>query len=201
VYKAHQRCSTVSHICSAFSATMLALTPEAVGPADADALLGAPPVATSVLLVGSIALFVMAQGFINSLLEGKRGLSAFLSDGGGFSRSAFKPRSKARSDSAQNSSLDAPIGGPDPLPWLKLPQLDFVDVAGQEANMKQNGGLDPQEEAAIIVRLEELADLMAKEVKSGNVEEASRLRSQLESLMTKYGFQYEYEESETLSET
>ena len=153
--------------------------------------------AISVLLVGSIILFVLAQGFINALLEGKRGLGAFLSDGGGFSRSAFKPRSKPRSDSTRDSSLDAPLGGPDPLPWLKLPQLDFVDVAGQEVNKKQNGGLDPEEEAAIIVRLEELADLMTEEVKSGNVEEASRLRSQLESLMTKYGFQYEYEKSET----
>ena len=194
-HQAH-RCSTVGILCTitdeyyepTATMSMFALSQDTIAPDNA-LLLRAPPVALIVL--GAIALFALAQGFINSLMEGDRGLGAFLSDGEGYSRSAFKPRSKLRSDKAQqDSSFDAPLGGPDPLPWLKLPRLEFVEVAGQEGN-NENGGLDPQEEVAIIARLEELADLLTIEVKAGNTEEANRLRNQLQSLMTKYGFEYQ----------
>ena len=71
------------------------------------------------IVLFSILLFALAQSFINSMLEGERGLGAFLSDGRGFKKSGFR----TMDDAGEKN---------DPLPWLKLPELDFVDVAGQE---------------------------------------------------------------------
>lgn len=150
----------------------LGISPDSFG-GPADALGG---VGVAVVVLAALALGIAAQTFINSMLKGDQGLGAFLSDGGGYSKSGFKPRSKSSS-----SGDDAPLGSGDPLPWLKLPKLDFVDVAGQENT----------NEAAIVSRLEELTDLMKVEVKAGNTEEANRIRNQLESLMEEYGFQYE----------
>ena len=59
------------------------------------------------------------------MLKGERGLGAFLSDGSGFKKSGFRP-------------LDGADMKTDPLPWLKLPELDFVDVAGQEKRDVRN---------------------------------------------------------------
>ena len=118
------------------------------------------------------------------MLKGEQGLGAFLNDGTGYSKSGFKPRSKRAG--AQD---DAPLGGPDPLPWLKLPQFDYVDVAGQETESR----LDPEQEKEIMSRLEDLADLLKNEVQNNNIEEASHLRRQLENLMEEYGYQYEPE--------
>ena len=118
------------------------------------------------------------------MLKGKRGLGAFLSDGSGYSGSAFRPR---RSD--DRSDTDAPLSGPDPLPWLKLPKLDFVEVAGQESRL--SNGLSLEKEAEIAAQLEELQSALQSEINAGNIEEANRLRQRLEALMNDYGFQYE----------
>ena len=118
------------------------------------------------------------------MLKGDRGLGAFLSDGSGYSGSAFRPR---RSD--DRSGTDAPLSGPDPLPWLQLPKLDFVEVAGQESTT--SNGLSPEKEAEIVAQLEELQSVLQSEINAGNVEEANRLRQRLEALMNDYGFQYE----------
>ena len=78
------------------------------------------------------------------------------------------------------------------MPWLKLPKFDYVEVAGQEQDRTLEGqSLDPKEEAEIMARLEEMADLMKAELRAGNVEEAGRIRTQLERTMEEYGFAYD----------
>ena len=73
----------------------------------------------------ALVLFVAAQTFINQMLSGDQGLGAYLSDGKGFQRSGFRPVS-----SGQTTTNERAVAN-DPLPWLKLPKLDFVEVAGQ----------------------------------------------------------------------
>lgn len=147
-------------------------------------------VATPAIALLAIAIGFVAQTFINSMLKGDRGLGAFLSDGSGYSGSAFRPRRGGdRSD-----TTDKPLSGPDPLPWLKLPQFDFVEVAGQETSNGRNI-LSPEEEASIMIQLEDLQTVLREEVNAGNTAEANRLRRRLEELMDEYGFQYEADEN------
>lgn len=147
-------------------------------------------VATPAIALLAIAIGFVAQTFINSMLKGDRGLGAFLSDGSGYSGSAFRPRRGGdRSD-----TTDKPLSGPDPLPWLKLPQFDFVEVAGQETSNVRNI-LSPEEEANIMIQLEDLQTVLREEVNAGNTAEANRLRRRLEELMDEYGFQYEVDEN------
>lgn len=74
-----------------------------------------------VVVVVSLALGFAANAWIQKLLSGKRGLGNFLSDGSGFGQSKFQPLTTKDQDRA--------VSG-DPLPWLRLPELDFVEVAG-----------------------------------------------------------------------
>jgi hypothetical protein len=150
-------------------------------------------VATPAIALLAIAIGFIAQTFINSMLKGDRGLGAFLSDGSGFSGSAFRPR-RPRRGGDRSDTTDAPLSGPDPLPWLKLPQFDFVEVAGQETSNGRNI-LSPEEEAKIMVQLEDLKSVMREENNAGNTVEANRLRRRLEELMDEYGFQYEADEN------
>ena len=70
----------------------------------------------------ALLLGIAAQSFINQMLEGDQGLGSYLKDGSGYNKSGFRRVDKA---SMKNDEMN------DPLPWLKLPKLDFVDVAGQ----------------------------------------------------------------------
>jgi hypothetical protein len=140
--------------------------------------------ATPVIALIAIVILFFAQTFINSMLKGDRGLAAFLSDGSGYSNSGFRPRRNG-----DQSDTDAPLSG-DPLPWLKLPRLDFVEVAGQETGNNSNG-LSPEEEAKILEQLEDLRGVLRSEIDAGNTEEANRLRRRLEDLMKDSGFHYE----------
>ena len=87
------------------------------------------------------------------MLGGEQGLGAFLSDGSGYNKSGFKPRKKNEEEAS------------DPLPWLKLPEFDYVDVAGQPKKPKlqllQNiqsddsyKSKDSSNEAEVVSRLE-----------------------------------------------
>jgi hypothetical protein len=93
------------------------------------------------LLVPAVAflLLVASQLFINQMLSGDQGLGAYLKDGRGVGRSSFRPLSLEDKSRAVSN---------DPLPWLKLPKLDYVQVAGQEedASNDVNDGLDNAEE-------------------------------------------------------
>lgn len=71
----------------------------------------------------AILLLVASQLFINRMLSGDQGLGAYLKDGRGVGKSSFRPLSMDDKTRAVAS---------DPLPWLKLPKLDYVQVAGQE---------------------------------------------------------------------
>jgi hypothetical protein len=122
-----------------------------------DSLFSTAPVVVAFALI----LGVAAQTFINTMLKGDRGLGAFLRDGRGYNGSGFLPGER-RADN-------------DPLPWLSLPKLDFVEVAGQESQKQ---------------KLERLRQDMTIKLEQGEVEEATIVRQELEALMEENGFEF-----------
>ena len=124
------------------------------------------------VLVG-IILGIASQYLINTMLRGDRGISAFLSDGNDFNNSRFK---------TIQSSVDT--RKEDPLPWLKLPKLDFVEVAGQE----NDGSFDTVKQ-----QLDSLKLKLDSELASGQNVKASKTMKELDLLMKKYGFEFEAE--------
>ncbi len=159
------------------------------------------PISTPLVLLAAIGLAVLAQSWINSLLGGDQGLGAFLSDGSGFNKSGFKPRKRFITDESSSSAGDPskPLGGGDPLPWLKLPEFDYVDVAGQPKKPKQPkiipntssaGSSSTKNEAEVVARLEFLFAQMKKEVENDNLIEAKRYELELEKIMEEEGFSF-----------
>jgi len=138
----------------------------------------------TVLLVVALALGIAANGWINRLLSGDQGLGSFLSDGSGFNKSGFKPVTGDQDRAASS----------DPLPWLRLPKLDFVDVAGQEELGREDfekGRLSGSvQDNQVLVKLESLREKMNQKLADGNVEEALVLRKELEKTMNDNGIQY-----------
>ena len=125
------------------------------------------------------------------MLGGDQGLGAFLSDGSGYNKSGFKPRKKNEEEAS------------DPLPWLKLPEFDYVDVAGQPKKTKlqqlqkiqsDNNSLDESKdsnnEAEVVSRLELLFAEMKKEVDNDNLIEAKRIELELEKIMEEEGYNF-----------
>lgn len=137
---------------------------------------------TDLCLIVSIALIigVAAQWFINSMVSGDRGLGAFLSDGSGFNRSNFK-----LVDKNNKYEGNSPLSGTDPLPWLKLPKLRYVEVAGQERNEVVNLSEDAAREI-----LESLAEKILYHVKNGELELAKETEAELERRLEEFGFEY-----------
>jgi hypothetical protein len=136
-----------------------------------------------------------AQSWINSLLGGEQGLGAFLSDGSGFNKSGFKQRRRPRNDyGVIPGDTTKPLGGPDPLPWLKLPELDFVDVAGQTKKMQQSArekiSAIERSQSGVILRLDSLREQMKTEVGLGNFDAAKRIEIELERLMKDEGYDF-----------
>lgn len=129
----------------------------------------------SPFLVAGVALvlFAGAQTFINGMLEGDQGLGAFLKDGPGYNRSGYKKN--ARRDEKEKS---------DPLPWLKLPKFDFVEVAGQTS----------QQENLVFEKLDSLRLDMKQKLDKGNLTEATAIREELEALMRANDIEYKKEE-------
>ena len=82
------------------------------------------------VVILALVLLFSAQTFINKMLKGDQGLGAFLKDGSGYNRSGYRP---SNGKNADNNNAD----NNDPLPWLKLPRLDFVEVAGQKEEEQQ----------------------------------------------------------------
>lgn len=129
---------------------------------------------TPIVLLVALVLLVAAQGFINQLASGDQGLGAYLKDGSGYNKSAYKP-----------NTTNKDVTSDDPLPWLSLPKLDFVDVAGQDSN----------EDVALQQELEEIRQEMNDCLQQGRIEQATLLRDKLQSLMEQSGFQYEADNS------
>ena len=165
-----------------------------------------PDMTPIIVSIVAIVLLVGAQSFINTMLKGDQGLGAFLEDGSGYNKSGFKQQSVKQQDDTK-----------DPLPWLKLPQLDYVDVAGQEKNRmpeskllqtsKVGGGkkkktmisivdgdddgpAESANEETTIQELEQLRLKMNRELQEENIEEARRIRTQLEKVMKEKGIEY-----------
>lgn len=154
----------------------------------ADLLLLSPPDLTPPFLVAAVALvlLVAAQTFINQMLEGDRGLGAFLRDGSGYRKSGFRAKTARDDDGGGRQRRPS-----DPLPWLSLPRLDYVDVAGQPTLAEQDESeTAPAAAAAVYQQLEQLRLRMNREVQEENYEEASRLRNELEKLMKDQGIEF-----------
>lgn len=156
----------------------------------------------------ALVLLVSAQSFINKMLEGDQGLGAFLKDGSGYNKSGFRTKTQGSSDDKEK----------DPLPWLKLPRLDFVEVAGQTVELPPQemtaneafSALDSAEQQRVYEELDGLRLRLNRELEkarqlgsssnpssSSNEEdsmaEAKRLQTKLEGLMKLYGIEYETE--------
>jgi hypothetical protein len=144
-----------------------------------------PPLILCLVLV-ALAIGVLANGWISRLLSGDQGLASFLSDGSGYKKSSFKPLQQD-SDRAVQS---------DPLLWLKLPQLDFVEVAGQAPRRRSDQTFPPtpdkdsisgakgeSKDEIVIAKLELIRREMQEQLGNGNIQEAERLRTELERLM------------------
>mmetsp|Transcript_11235 Transcript_11235/g.12869 ORF Transcript_11235/g.12869 Transcript_11235/m.12869 type:complete len:193 (-) Transcript_11235:381-959(-) len=138
------------------------------GGGDEELMFSTGPIVT----IAALVIGISAQTWINSLLKGERGLSAYLRDGGGFAGSGF---------SKEASEQDA-LSGEDPLPWLKLPKLDFVEVSGQE-------------ERRVELKMEQVRIKMNKALEQGEIEQAKELRSELEIFMKENGFKYNPDET------
>lgn len=134
-----------------------------------------------VITIFALALAVTAQGLINQMVQGDQGLGAFLRDGSGFQKSAFQPM-------RQKKELTS-----DPLPWLKLPQLDFVEVAGQEPTTATT--LPPEQQDSLMLgRLQQLQQQMNMKLQEGKELEARIIRNELERLMKENGIEYTTED-------
>ena len=138
----------------------------------------------TVLLLVALAIGIAANGWIQRLLSGEQGLGSFLSDGKGFNKSGFKPITGDQ-DRAVSS---------DPLPWLRLPKLDFVDVAGQQELEREDfekGRLPNNVQYnEVLAKLESLREKMNQKLADGKVEEALVLRKELEETMKENDIQY-----------
>jgi hypothetical protein len=162
---------------------ILLLQPTSVD--DFDVLSGTGGVELSMiplLVIIALCLGFAAQGWINQQLNGDQGLGAFLKDGKGYQNSAFRPFTDGdRAASTEN----------DPLPWLALPKLDFVEVAGQDKENDADKNNKDDNDAAIFAQLDELRILMNQQLQQGNVVEASAIRRKLESLMRENGIEFQ----------
>ncbi|CAB9527128.1 expressed unknown protein [Seminavis robusta] len=140
-------------------------------------------VAVPLLLVAALGLGVAAQGFINQMLEGDQGLGAFLRDGSGYNKSGMKP--SMFSDNKDKAKDD-------PLPWLKLPELDFVEVAGQERTTRPTPTTipTPQQQQIVIDKLETVRTLMFQALDDGNVEQAEKFKNEMEQVMADNNIEY-----------
>jgi hypothetical protein len=146
------------------------------------------PLMTAVV---ALVLLVAAQSFINQMLDGDQGLGAFLKDGSGYNKSGFQSLKQKKTETSK-----------DPLPWLKLPQLDFVEVAGQEKStlpkMKQVIIVEEENSVSdsVYQELERLRLALNRELQEENISEAKRIRDQLEKLMKDNGIEYKTTEED-----
>ena len=167
-----------------------------------------PLLSPFLIAIVALVLLVAAQSFINKMLKGDQGLGAFLKDGSGYNRSGFRAKNNNGGDNNNDSNND-------PLPWLKLPRLDFVEVAGQKEIQQQStfsqGGLTVEEEQKQYEELDRLRLRLNRELENvskrrreangidneddneDDMAEATRLRTKMEGLMKLYGIEYETE--------
>ena len=99
-------------------------------------------IAVPIIVIVALTIGILANGWIASLISGDQGLGSYLSDGSGYNKSKFKTiqRRKSNVDNNNDSTIknDRAVQGDDPLPWLRLPNLDFVEVVGQPKQRTSN---------------------------------------------------------------
>jgi hypothetical protein len=127
------------------------------------------PFSISGVIAFSLLIGIASQSFINTMIQGDQGLGAFLSDGDGFSNSKFK-------------GLSQKVTKVDPLPWLKLPKLDFVEVIGQEDDIMERKESD-DESMDRLQLVHSLIQQMEKEVDMGDIKGASKTKNYIDSLL------------------
>ena len=172
-----------------------------------------------IIVFVALIIGILANGWISRLLSGEQGLGSYLSDGSGYNKSKFKPlqpRINGDKGTTKNNN-DRAVQGDDPLPWLRLPDLDFVEVAGQNNPSKQRisrraksvtsipvndtttenslliGKRDMETSTSNSIALEELELLrlrMQEQLLIGNMAQAEQLRSTLESIMKENNIQF-----------
>ena len=170
-----------------------------------------------IIVIVALTIGILANGWISRLLSGDQGLGSYLSDGSGYNKSKFKPLSSKSKGTATNNS-DRAVQGDDPLPWLRLPNLDFVEVAGQKNNPPKQStassrmtavtsilnndttqknsiliGINDIETTSDAIALEELELLrlqMQEQILLGNMVQAEQLRNTLERLMKENNIQF-----------
>jgi hypothetical protein len=117
-----------------------------------------------VIVILGVSIGIAAQLWISKMTQGDRGLGAFLKDGNKFAGSNF---------STMKSSNDS-VSGNDPLPWLRLPNLDFVEVAGQ---------------SSVNSKVEDLMRRMEKASREGKEELALELKEEIEASLAANGLE------------
>lgn len=80
----------------------------------------------------------------------------------------------------------------DPMPWLKLPKLDYVEVRGQEEAQGTGAerNLSPEDERSIVRELEGLQAKLRASLDAADMVEAERVKTQLERRMRESGFEF-----------
>lgn len=176
------RCTTLpfrakAHPLSRTSSSLTALDLHNDSIGEASSLPSVPLVVATALV-----LFVAAQGWINSLASGDDGLGAFLQDGKKYKGSNFQLRENSNRAAAK-----------DPLPWLKLPQLDFVEVAGQQ---ERSESLPSAAERQVLLdQLENLRFEMKSNLQSGEIKKAEQTLAKLENLMAENDIEFNSSDS------
>jgi predicted DNA-binding protein (UPF0251 family) len=148
-------------------------------------------------------------------------LGSYLSDGSGYNKSKFKPILPSNGATTTTTTQkkyndDRAVQGDDPLPWLRLPNLDFVEVAGQTnlpqqprasspytrttaksaanvpsiARTENSLGIAKEDTTIALEELELLRLQMQEQVLLGNIEQAMQLQNTLERLMKENNIQF-----------
>ncbi len=132
----------------------------------------------AVITIIALLLAVAAQGWIHQMVQGDQGLGAYLRDGNGFQKSAFQPMNKKKE-----------LSSSDPLPWLKLPNLDFVEVAGQSSS-PDDSIIITKDDSLLLDSLVQMQQNMNAKLQEGKEAEARIIRNELERLMKDHGMEY-----------
>lgn len=158
-----------------------------------------------IIIIFAITIGVVANVWIQTLLSGERGIGSYLSDGGGYNKSSFRPidNKKKNSNISNNNNMNDMVAVQnDPLPWLKLPKFDFVEVAGQieeeqeavnvvgQDGSNNNENKNSVDEEILVLQLERLRLEMKYQIQEGNMKDAIQIRNQLEKMMKENNIEY-----------
>jgi hypothetical protein len=82
------------------------------------------------------------------------------------------------------------------LPWLTLPHLDYVDVAGQPKRPKKvqleasTSDLNEHHAQEVMLQMEHLRGQMRLLVEQGKLQQAKNIEMELEKIMKEHGYEF-----------